>query len=313
MLCSRFGPLDGLEVVDEDDLDDDGRVIVDVDAAGANFVDALIVQGKYQIKPPLPFTPGMEVAGTVRGTGERVLAVTWFGGYASQVAVAPSSLYAIPDGLTMGQAATMVQSYATALFALTNRAPVREGEWVAVLGAGGGVGLAMVDVAKALGARVVACASTQEKLEAATAVGADATIAYESVDLKDALRQFTDGGPDVVVDPVGGAKTEPALRALGWGGRLVVIGFASGTIPSLPANQVLLKNRCVVGVDWGAWTGRDPEGNRRMIDELLSMASDGRIHPVQPREYPLDDVVSCLGDLESRRVVGKAVLVPAAG
>lgn len=313
IVCSSFGPLEGLQVVEDADLAAGGdRVVVDVAAAGANFVDALIVQGKYQIKPPLPFTPGMEVAGTIAGTDERVLAVCWFGGYASQVVVPRTSVLAIPENVSMAQAATLVQSYATALFSLTRRTQVAEGEWVAVLGAGGGVGLATIDVAKALGARVVACASTKAKLDAAVAAGADATIAYEDggVDLKSAIREATGGGADVVVDPVGGDKAAAALRALRWGGRFVVIGFASGTIPSLPANQVLLNNRTVVGVDWGAWTGRDAEGNRALVAELVEMVASGRLHPVDPASYPLDDVVRCLSDLEARRVVGKAVLVP---
>ena len=312
-MCSAFGPLDGLEIVEEPDLTADGdRVVVDVEAAGANFVDALIVQGKYQIKPPLPFTPGMEVAGTLRETGERVLALSWFGGYASQVVVPRSAALAIPDNVTMGQAATLVQSYATALFAMTRRTQVSEGEWVAVLGAGGGVGLAAIDVAKALGARVVACASTTDKLGAAAAAGADATIAYEDdgVDLKTAIREATGGGADVVIDPVGGAKSEAALRSSRWGGRFIVIGFASGAIPSLPANQILLNNRTVVGVDWGAWTGRDAQGNRDLIAELLDLVASGKLRPVEPVAYALDDVVSCLRDLETRNLVGKAVLVP---
>jgi NADPH2:quinone reductase len=181
-----------------------------------------------------------------------------------------------------------------------------------VLGAGGGVGLAAIDVAKALGAHVVACASTPEKLEAAQAAGADATVAYEDagVDLKTAIREATGGGADVVVDPVGGSKTEAALRALRWGGRYVVLGFASGTIPSLPANQVLLNNRTVVGVDWGAFTFRDAAGNAALVAELVGMVADGRLRPVEPSTYPLEDVARCLADLEGRRITGKAVLVP---
>lgn len=288
----------------------DGQVVVDVEAAGANFVDALIVQGRYQIKPQLPFTPGMEVAGRLRDSGERVLALCWFGGYASQVVVPAGSAVPVPDDVSVGQAATLVQSYATMLFSLTRRTTVEPGEWVAVLGAGGGIGLAAVDLAKALGARVVACASSPSKLEAARAAGADAVVAYEDVDLKGAIREATGGGADVVVDPVGGAKAEAALRSLRWGGRYVVLGFASGSIPSLPANQVLLNNRTVVGVDWGAWTFRDAAGNAALVAELVGMVADGRLRPVEPVAYALDDVARCLDDLEGRRVTGKAVLVP---
>ena len=313
VVCRAFGPLSDLVVSEEPDLvPGPGQVVVDVAAAGANFVDALIVQGGYQLKPQVPFTPGMEVAGVVAGTSERVLAVCWFGGYASQVCVPTSAVVPVPDGVTMGQAATVVQSYATMLFSLTRRTTVRAGEWVAVLGAGGGVGLAAVDVARALGCRVVACASSASKLAAAVAAGAEATVAYEDdgVDLKAAIREATGGGADVVVDPVGGVKAEVALRSLRWGGRYIVLGFASGSIPSLPANQVLLNNRTVVGVDWGAWTFRDAAGNQALVAELVAMVAEGRLRPVEPVSYPLDDVVRCLTDLQERRVTGKAVLVP---
>jgi NADPH:quinone reductase len=313
VVCRAFGPLSDLAVVEEPDLvPGPGQVVVDVAAAGANFVDALIVQGAYQLKPQLPFTPGMEVAGVVRETGVRVLAVCWFGGYASQVCVPESAVVPVPDGVTMGQAATVVQSYATMLFSLTRRTTVSPGEWVAVLGAGGGVGLAAIDVARALGCRVVACASSASKLEAARAAGAEATVAYEDpgVDLKAAIREATGGGADVVVDPVGGSKSEAALRSLRWGGRYIVLGFASGSIPSLPANQVLLNNRTVVGVDWGAWTLRDAAGNQALVGELVSMVADGRLRPVEPVPYGLEQVVECLTDLQERRVTGKAVLVP---
>jgi NADPH2:quinone reductase len=322
VVCSAFAPLDQLVVEEAPDLvPGAGEVRIDVGAAGANFVDALLVQGLYQIKPPLPFTPGMEVAGVVGAVGDgvdgvavgdRVLATAFAGGYASQVVLPAASVVPVPPGLTAGQAAGLVQSYATMLFALTRRTSVAPGEWVAVLGAGGGIGLATVDVAKALGARVVACASTAEKLAAATAAGADATIAYDDpdVDLKAAIREATGGGADVLVDPIGGAKADAALRALGWMGRYVVIGFAAGDIPRLPLNQVLLNNRTIVGVDWGAWTFRDPEGNAALIGELLGMVGDGRLQPVEPVAYPLDDAARALADLQGRRITGKVVLVP---
>jgi NADPH2:quinone reductase len=313
VVCSSFGPLSGLAVEEAPDLvAGPDQVVVDVAAAGANFVDALIVQGRYQLKPQLPFTPGMEVAGTVAGTGEPVLALCWFGGYASQVCVPASSLVPVPDGVTMGQAATIVQSYATMLFALTRRTSVAAGEWVAVLGAGGGIGLATVDVAKALGARVVACASSASKVEAAVAAGADATVVYEAdgVDLKTGIREATGGGADVVVDPVGGTKAESALRALRVNGRYVVIGFAAGEIPRLPLNQVLLNNRTIVGVDWGAWTMQDPDGQRALLAELVALVAGGKLHPVEPAAYPLERTADALADLQGRRVTGKVVVVP---
>jgi NADPH2:quinone reductase len=322
VLCRSFAPLDQLTVEELPDLvPGPGQVLVEVEAAGANFVDALLVQGLYQLKPPLPFTPGMEVSGTVAALGEgvegpavgtRVLGSAFVGGFASQVLLPASGAVPVPDGLSAGQAAGLVQSYATMLFALTRRTQVAEGEWVAVLGAGGGIGLATVDLAKALGARVVGCASSPDKRAAAEAAGADATIAYEDegVDLKAAIRDATGGGADVLVDPIGGPKAEAGLRALGWMGRYVVIGFAAGDIPRLPVNQVLLNNRTVIGVDWGAWTFRDPAGNAALIAELLAMVEGGRLHPVEPVVYPLDDAARALADLQGRKVTGKVVLVP---
>jgi NADPH2:quinone reductase len=322
LVCNSFAPLDQLVIEERPDLEPGpGQVVLDVEAAGANFVDALLVQGQYQIKPALPFTPGMEVAGTVRDIGEgvgrlavgdRVLGMSFFGGYASQVVLPAAAVVAIPGALSAGQAAGLVQSYATMLFALTRRTTVVADEWVAVLGAGGGIGLATVDLAHALGARVVACASSRAKLDAAVVAGADAAVAYDDdgVDLKLAIRDATSGGADVLVDPIGGPKAEAALRALRWMGRYLVIGFAAGEIPKLPLNQVLLNNRTVIGVDWGAWTGRDPAGNAELLTELLGMVEAGRLRPVEPIAYPLTDAARALGDLQHRRVTGKVVLVP---
>jgi NADPH2:quinone reductase len=220
------------------------------------------------------------------------------------------SVIPVPDGLADAQAATLIQSYGTAMFTLTRRTKVHEGEWVLVLGAGGGVGLAMVDLARALGGRVIAAASSPEKLAAATAMGAEATIDYETEDLKARARELSGGGVDVVVDPVGGRFSEPALRALRVFGRFCVIGFASGPIASVPLNQVLLNNRTLVGGDWGAWTFRDPEGNRAMLAEVVAMAADGRLHPTAPVERPLDDAATVMAALIDRQIAGKVVLVP---
>jgi NADPH2:quinone reductase len=315
-----MAPLDRLVIDDVDPPEPrPGQVVVDVRAAGVNFVDALFVQGKYQIKPPVPFTPGGEIAGEVLRLGEgvtdwapgdRVLASCGLGGFAEQVAVSATSLVTLPKALGFGQGAALVQSYGTAMFSLTRRTTVREGEWVLVLGAGGGIGLAMIDLARALGAHVIAAASSESKLAAAVAAGAEATIAYESEDLKVRARELSGGGVDVVVDPVGGAHAEPALRALRFMGRYVVIGFASGEIPRLPINQVLLNNRTLVGVDWGAWTMQAPDDNRAMLDELLAMVDAERLRPVEPAERPLADVASVLAELEGRDVTGKVVLVP---
>jgi NADPH2:quinone reductase len=242
--------------------------------------------------------------------GDRVIAMTGFGGFAEQARVSVLSLVPIPAPLGFGQAAALIQSYSTALFTLTRRTHVASGEWVLVLGAGGGVGLAMIDVAVALGARVIAAASTAEKLAAASAMGAEATIAYEDEDLKTRARELSGGGVDVVIDAVGGPHSEPALRATRSSGRFCVIGFASGSIASVPLNQVLLNNRTVVGVDWGAWTLHAGDENRVLVAELLAMVADGQLHPPVPSERPLADAALVMGELIDRRASGKVVLVP---
>jgi NADPH:quinone reductase len=320
LVCRQLGPLEDLVVEDlADPSPGPGQVVIDVRAAGVNYVDGLICQGKYQIKPPTPFVPGSEMAGEVRAigdgvegveAGDRVLAFSGFGAFAERVVVPESSVLAIPAGAGFGQAAALVQSYSTALFTLTRRIRIAPGEWILVLGAGGGVGLAAIDVAIALGGRVVAAASTRQKLAAAEAMGAEATIDYEIEDLKARARELSGGGVDVVVDPVGGRFSEAALRATGPGGRFCVIGFAGGPIPTLPLNQVLLNNRTVVGVDWGAWTLRDPLSGRALLDDLLSLVGAGRLHPPIPAERPLVEGPTVMGDLLDRRVSGKVVLVP---
>jgi len=320
VVCHEFGPLDTL-VLEERPVPEpgEGMVVVDVAAAGVNFVDGLICQGKYQLKPPTPFVPGSEVAGRVsavgpgvvdRAVGDRVLAFCGFGGFAGQVVVPALSLVPVPDTIDLAQAAALVQSYCTMLFTLTRRTTVAPGEWVLVLGAGGGIGLAAIDVATALGARVIAAASTPDKLAAARTMGAEATIAYEEEDLKVRARELSGGGVDVVVDPVGGRHAEPALRATRHLGRFCVIGFASGPIPSIPINQVLLNNRTLVGVDWGGWTFKDPLGNRALLDELMAMVTDGRLHPVAPAQRPLEAAAAVMGSLIDRSIAGKVVIVP---
>lgn len=296
-----------------------GQVVVEVRAAGVNFVDGLICQGRYQIKPPTPFVPGSEVAGVLSAigpgvdgfaVGDRVIAFTGFGAFADRALVPALSLVRMPGALDFDQAATLIQSYATMLFTLTRRTRLAAGEWVLVLGAGGGVGLAAVDVATALGGRVIAAASDPAKLAAASAMGAVATIRYEEEDLKARARELSGGGLDMVVDPVGGRHSEAALRALGPFGRFCVIGFATGMIASVPLNQVLLNNRTMVGVDWGGWSFQDPAGNRQLIDEVMALVDEGRLHPIRPTAYSLDQAASVMTGLIDRTVGGKAVLVP---
>jgi NADPH2:quinone reductase len=320
VVCRELGSLDNVVVeVRDAPQPGPGQAVVDVRAAGVNYVDGLICQGRYQMKPQVPYVPGGEIAGVVRAVGhgvtrvrvgERVMAMTGFGAFAEQVSVSASALESVPEALGFGQAAAFIQSYSTAWFTLTRRIAVAEGEWVLVLGAGGGIGLAAVDVAVALGARVIAAASSEEKLDAARRMGAEATVGYETEDLKTRVRELTGGGVDVVVDPVGGRHSEPALRATRTFGRFCVIGFASGPIASIPLNHVLLNNRTVVGVDWGAWAMREPDSHRAMLDELLEMVQEGRLHPVEPAEAPLDDAATVMAALLDRTVAGKIVLVP---
>ncbi len=320
LVCHQLGPLDTLVLEDREPPEPgQGQVVVDVRAAGVNFVDGLICQGRYQIKPATPFVPGSEIAGVVSAVGagvsgidvgDRVIAFVGFGGFAEQVVVPALSLVSMPGSIDFGQGATLIQSYCTALFTLTRRTTLAAGEWVLVLGAGGGVGLAAIDVSRALGGRVIAAASTQPKLDAARSAGAQATIAYEEEDLKARARAISGGGVDLVVDPVGGRHSESALRATRHWGRFCVIGFASGPIAALPLNHVLLNNRTVVGVDWGAWTFKDPQGNRDLIDELMRMVGDGRLHPAVPAAHPLGEAAQVMSGLLERTVSGKVVLVP---
>jgi len=320
VVCRELGPLDHVVVEERPTpAPGPGQVVVDVKAMGVNYVDGLICQGRYQMKPATPYVPGGELAGVVSavaegvtrvGVGDRIMAMNGFGAFAEQVAVDSGSVELIPADLGFGQAAAFIQSYSTAWFTMTRRTAVVDGEWVLVLGAGGGIGLAAVDVGVALGARVIAAASSAEKLDAARAMGATATIAYEDEDLKTCAREISGGGVDVVIDSVGGHHSEPALRATRRFGRFCVIGFASGPIASIPLNQVLLNNRTVVGVDWGAWAMSDLAGNREVLAELVSLVESGRLHPTVPTERPLAEAAAVMAGLLDRSLVGKVVLVP---
>ena len=328
VVCNEFGPLENLVVVDLPDPElRDGQVRLRVLASGVNYVDGLLVQGKYQIKPPVPFVPGMEVVGEVIeraddvgsvAIGSRVLANIGFGGFASHAVARADKLVEIPEAMSTGQAASFLQSYLTGWFAFTRRlgidplhASVNEGKWLLVLGAGGGVGLAAVDIGVALGYRVIGVASSAEKRALASSRGATHVIDSAAGDdaVKEEAKQISGGGVDVLYDPVGGSLAEVCLRALGEDGNYLVIGFVGG-IPRLPANQVLLRNRRVTGVDWGAWAMRNPDENTRMLREVLSLIGEGRLSPVEPSAYPLSRAAQALGDLEARRVAGKVVLLP---
>jgi NADPH2:quinone reductase len=297
-----------------------GDVRIRVAAAGVNFPDALIVQKKYQVQPVLPFVPGTEVAGTVDAVGEgvtrlkpgdRVVAFVGIGGFAEYVCASQAQVAPLPPNVDLAVAAGFTLTYATAQHALVERGRLGRGETLLVLGAGGGVGLAAVELGKLAGARVIAAASSADKLDAARRLGADALIDYSSTDLREAVKSTTDGrGVDVVYDPVGGAYTAAALRSLAWRGRLLVIGFAAGEIPQIPANLLLLRELSAVGVYWGEFAKRDPAGNRRLLTELFGWLAEGRLRPLVSKQYALAETPQALQALLQRRVVGKLVIRP---
>ena len=296
-----------------------GEVRIAIKAASLNFPDLLTVKGQYQFKPPLPFVPGSEFAGHVEAVGEgvkhvqvgqAVACVGSSGGFGTHACVAAASVMPLPPGFDIVDGAAFGLTYGTSHHALLDRAQLKAGETVLVLGAAGGVGLAMLDVARALGAKVVAAASTDAKLQLCIERGAHGVVDYSSEDLKTRVRELTDGGADVAVDTVGGELGELALRSLGNFGRLLVIGFASGSIPRLPANQVLLRNRSVLGVDWGAWAMADPAGNSEVMSEVLALVEDGVLRPAEPTSYALADAGTALRDLLERRITGKVCLTP---
>jgi NADPH2:quinone reductase len=297
-----------------------GEVRIRVEAAGVNFPDALIVQKKYQVQPPLPFVPGTEVAGTIDAVGEgvsrlkageRVVAFVGIGGFAEYVCASQAQVAPLPEGVDAVVASAFTLTYATSQHALAERGQLKAGETLLVLGAGGGVGLAAVELGKLAGARVIAAASSKDKLEAARRSGADELIDYAQGDLREAVKSATGGrGVDVVYDPVGGAYTAAALRSLAWGGRLLVIGFAAGEIPQIPANLLLLREVSAVGVYWGEFAKRDPAANRRLLAQLFGWLAEGRLRPVVSREYPLAETPRALQDLLARRAVGKLVIRP---
>jgi len=280
----------------------------------------LFVQGKYQIKPPTPFIPGMEIVGRVTevasdvagiNVGDRVFANIGLGGYASEAVVAASRVVVLPESLTDGQAATFMQSYLTGWFALVERAHVEAGKWLLVLGGGGGVGLAAVDLGHALGLRVIAVASTDEKRALAMARGADAVIdsTLSANEIKEQAKQISGGGVDYIYDPVGGEVGETCLRALTDDGQYLIIGFVAG-IPMLPANQVLLRNRRITGVDWGAWAMKNPDLNNANLAKVLQLIDEGKLRPVKPVTYALRDAALALSDIQARKIAGKVALIP---
>lgn len=319
VVCSELGPAESLELVEiPDPVPGPGEVVLDVRAAALNFPDTLVIEGKYQMQPDLPFIPGGEAAGVVAAVGEGVaadqigspfIAMGLVGAFAEKWKVPAQTLMAKPEQLSFEEAAAFGLTYGTSYYALKQRANLQPGETLLVLGAAGGVGSSAVEIGKAMGARVIAAASTDEKLEFATAMGADEGINYSTEDLRARLKEITGGsGVDVVYDPVGGDLSEPALRSTAWNGRFLVIGFAAGPIPQIPLNLMLLKGISVVGVFWGSWSTKDPKASMQNFAELFAMVGDGKLHPRVTDVYPLEDFEAAFGALTGRRARGKVVL-----
>ena len=321
VLCEQFGPPETLVVKEvPDPVPGAGEVVVDVAGCGVNFPDVLIIQDKYQFKPELPFSPGGEIAGTVRSVGagvdglavgDRVIATLGWGGMAEQVVVPAASAIPVPDGVDLVHAAGFLLAHGTSHYALADRGRLQAGETLLVLGAAGGVGLAAVELGALLGARVIAAASTDEKLELCRRQGAAELINYSTEDLRGRIKELTDGrGVDVCYDPVGGAFSEPALRSMAWNGRFLVVGFAAGDIPKIPLNLPLLKGCSVVGVFWGAFTGREPERNAANLRLLLDWLAEGKLAPHVSATFPLDQAAAAIEELAERRATGKVVVTP---
>lgn len=318
VICKSFGPVSDL-VVEEiaDPSPGPGEIQVRVEAAGVNFPDGLMVRGEYQMKPPLPFTPGSEAAGTVSAlgagvanyaVGDRVIALCVLGGMAEKLCVHASQAFRIPASMAGAEASGFSLAYGTAIHALQDKGQLRSGETLLVLGAAGGVGMAAVEVGKAMGATVIAATSSDEKLELARAHGADATVNYSEGDLKSLLREVAPGGFDVVLDPVGGAMTEAAVRNLRWGGRLLIVGFTQGDIPRLPVNLLLLKEAAAIGVFYGQFTTRDPVRHHDNLGKLFSWFGEGKLKPHIGASYPLERAADAIDHIMDRRALGKIVL-----
>ncbi|WP_122502904.1 NADPH:quinone oxidoreductase family protein [Pseudomonas viridiflava] len=319
LLCKAFGPASTLVLEDIPAPDvKKNEILLDIHAAGVNFPDTLIIEGKYQFKPPFPFSPGGEAAGVISAVGEnvthlkpgdRVMALTGWGSFAEQVAVPNYNVLPIPESMDFTIAAAFSMTYGTSMHALKQRANLQPGETLLVLGASGGVGLAAVEIGKALGARVIAAASSAEKLEVAKNAGADELINYTDTSLKDEIKRLTNGnGADVIYDPVGGDLFDQAIRAIAWNGRLLVVGFASGRIPELPVNLALLKGASVVGVFWGSFAQRQPQDNAANFKQLFAWFEEGKLKPLVSQVYPLERAGEAIDAWGGRRAVGKVVV-----
>ncbi len=321
VLCRQYGPPESLVYEDvPSPVAGPGEIVILMKAASVNFPDLLIIQNKYQVKPPLPFSPGSELSGVVQSVGDdvtglkagdRVMAVTGYGAFAEEVKTEARRVVRIPDGMDDPTAAAFLLTYGTSDHALVDRGQLKAGETLLVLGAAGGVGIAAIEIGKAMGARVIACASNADKLEVCRAHGADETINYATEDLRGRIKAITGGeGPDVIYDAVGGPYTEPALRSIAWRGRLLVVGFASGDIPKIPLNLTLLKGCSIVGVFWGDFSRREPDVFADRVKQLGAWFREGKLTPHVSETLALERAPEALARLAARTVVGKIVLRP---
>jgi NADPH2:quinone reductase len=320
LLCKQYGLPESLVVEEIAPLHPEkDQVVISVKACGVNFPDTLIIQGKYQFKPPFPFSPGGEVAGVVKEigadvkhlqVGDNVFAMPGWGGFAEELLVGANRTFKMPPNMDYAVAASLMYTYGTSYHALKDRAQLKAGETLLVLGAAGGVGLAAVNLGKIMGAKVIAAASSDEKLALCREYGVDGLINYAKEDLRESLKSLTGGGVDVVYDPVGGDYAEPALRAMNWKGRYLVVGFAAGQIPALPFNLALLKGCSIVGVFWGAFAEREPKVNFQNILELFQFYQQGTLKPYIQKTYSLVDAPLALNDMLERRAMGKLVITP---
>jgi len=319
LVCKEYGPPDSLVIEEHDDpVPGSGEILVDVAAAGINFPDVLSIAGKYQVKTPTPFIPGNEAAGVVSAlgpdtgrfkVGDKVIITTRGATFAEKCVAEELTTMPLPDGLDFEQGAGFAVTYGTSYHALKQSANLQPGETVLVLGAAGGVGITAVEIAKAMGARVIAAASSKEKLDFAVSAGADETINYSEGPLKETVKELTDGnGADVVYDPVGGELADQAFRATAWHGRYLVIGFACGDIPSFPANIALLKEASIIGVWWGTWAAKNPQLQMQNVMEMAKLIADGILTPRVTESYALDDYSDAFKAITERRARGKVIL-----
>jgi NADPH2:quinone reductase len=319
LVCNAYGPPESLVIEQRDDpIPGAKQLVVDVAAAGINFPDVLVIAGKYQVKTEPPFVPGNEAAGVlsaigdgVKGfaVGDRVVVMPQGGAFAEKCVVDASKCMPLPEGLDFDQAAGFTVTYGTSYHALKQSTKLQAGETLLVLGAAGGVGITAVEIGKVMGAKVIAAASSDEKLAFAREAGADETINYSKVSLRDAVRELTgDKGVDVVYDPVGGELAQQALRSLAWHGRYLVVGFAGGDIPAFPANIALLKEASIIGVWWGTWAAKNPHDQVQNVQEMMSLVAAGKLRPRVTESYSLDDYVKAFAAITERRARGKVIL-----